>query len=148
MLITYMKLIHKMPLFICFCKSWTNKRIKDTSKENVDFSIEVIYSYDRVQDIYQILINISIYFVYSTISLGSHMLNIQLFAYLVTVLDTTTILVTIFLVCLCSRHNIIRAVFGPYLVSCKKCCVPSVSPSRVRWRCIWVHAMYIHSHQT
>ena len=33
------------------------------------------------------------------------MLNIQLFAYLVTVLDNTTMLVTIFLVCLCSRHN-------------------------------------------
>ena len=59
----------------------------------------------RVQDIYQILINISIYFVYSTISLTSHMLNIQLLTYNVTVLDTTTMLVTILLVCLCSRHN-------------------------------------------
>ena len=59
----------------------------------------------RVQDTYQILINISIYFVYSTISHTSHMLNIQLLTYNVTVLDTTTMLVTIFLVCLCSRHN-------------------------------------------
>ena len=58
-----------------------------------------------VQDIYQILINISIYFVYSTISHTSHMLNIQLLTYNVTVLYTTTMLVTIFLVCLCSRHN-------------------------------------------
>ena len=33
------------------------------------------------------------------------MLNIQLLTYNVTVLDTTTMLVTIFLVCLCSRHN-------------------------------------------
>ena len=33
------------------------------------------------------------------------MLNIQLFAYLVTVLDTTIMLVTFLLVCLCSRHN-------------------------------------------
>ena len=33
------------------------------------------------------------------------MLNIQLLTYNVTVLDTTTMLVTILLVCLCSRHN-------------------------------------------
>ena len=33
------------------------------------------------------------------------MLNIQLLTYNVTVLYTTTMLVTIFLVCLCSRHN-------------------------------------------
>ena len=42
------------------------------------------------------------------------MLHIQLLTYNVTVLDTTTILVTIFLVCLCSRHSKGRfwALFG------------------------------------